>query len=320
MADFTPFPGAEYNVSLADLLARNIFGAQGVSAPAHNRVPFVFTSDMNLENVGNWSVNTLGLSDLASTLGYTSPVAIPDQTTNVRDSISTWTGPNSITSGAAITRGAGNNDSMIAMAVNPNSIRWDQPKRFAKKDTQTGSLFLFFSDNAGENNDILTLTMSGTTGNIDVRALNNQQNHVKGHAIQNRNKLLIWHKLYNLTRQPMFFKNSRNGTVKQNNFYIIYRTLLMPMEIRFVGFFSKVLDFTENAMDPFKRDYTMQFTVVQTDPPLSQLVSYARDNIGDPRGLNLPGAVTAGPSTPGQSLASPGQTAIVPNTPIISTT
>jgi hypothetical protein len=164
MADFTPFPGSEYNVSLADLISRNIFGAQGVSAPSHNRVPFIFTSDLNMDAVNGTSNGISGLSYLANKAGYTTPLVVPDQTTNVRDSISTWTGPNTITSGAAVPKGAGNNDSMIAMAVNPNSIRWDQPKRFAKKDTQTGSLFLFFSDNAGENNDILTLTMSGTTG------------------------------------------------------------------------------------------------------------------------------------------------------------
>jgi hypothetical protein len=303
MSDYTPFPGSAYNVSLADLLARNIFGAQGVSAPSHTRIPFIFTSDLNLFQSGYVDVhNASQVSTIVSTFGVADAQIIADQTPNVRDAIATWPGSNNTNPTGGLPAGVapGDSNAMIAMAVNPQSIRWDQPKRFAKKDTQTGSLFLFFSDQAGENNDILTLTMQGTTGNIDTRAINSSEPSAKSHAIQNRNKLIIWHKLYNLSRQPMYYTDN-SGEVFQNNFYIIYRTLLMPFELRFVGFFSKVLEFTENATDPFKRDYTLQFTVTSTDPPLSDLVRFATSGIPSPVAPNTPGAVTGGPGTSADS-------------------
>jgi hypothetical protein len=145
-------------------------------------------------------------------------------------------------------------------------VRWDQPKRFVKKDTQTGSLFLFFSDQNGQNNDILTLTFAGSTGNIDPRSTDPTT------AAQNAQKLQIWHQLYALTRQPMYY--TLGGTTYQNNFYIIYDTVLIPFPLRFIGFFSKVMDFTEDAEHPFARNYSMQFTVVSTNPSLDNLVMY----------------------------------------------
>jgi hypothetical protein len=78
--------------------------------------------------------------------------------------------------------------------------------------------------------------------------------------------------------------------------------VLIPFELRFIGFFSKVLDFSEHATDPFKRDFNMQFTVTSTDPPLGDLVRFATSAIPGPTLPNTPGAVTA---TTGEYPASP---------------
>ena len=288
----TDFVGQAYNISLADLIAQNLFGATNINAPTHQRIPFIFTSDYLLYQTG-----FTGVKDVAATataLGVTDPQAIQEQTSNVRDSISIWPSSNNVSSSQSVPTGMVADDSaMIAMAINPQSIRWDQPKRFVKKDTQTGALFLFFADNAGENNDILTLTINGTSGNIDTRAFANIDKSAQAYATQNAKKLITWHKLYQLTRQPMFYTVSSEGVSYQNNFYIIYRTLLMPFELRLTGFFSKVLEFTENAADPFKRDFSMQFTVTSTNPPLSDLVRFLTSGRPSPVGQNSPGAATA---------------------------
>lgn len=288
MANEQTFPGSGYNIQLSDLLARQIFGQRTLSSATHNRIPFIFTSDLNLYNAG--------YSDPASVAGSGqiggAEQVIPDQTPNIRDSISVWPGFNNTSQDQGRPAATPQDDgAMIAMAVNPQSIKWDQPKRFTKKDTQTGALFLFFSDNAGENNDILTLTISGTSGNIDTRGLANSDDTVNSHARQNSQKLLIWHRLYNLSRQPVYYKDN-TGTTYQNNFYIIYRTMLIPFELRFIGFFSKVLEFTEDATDPFKRNFTMTFTVTSTDPPLTDLIRFATSSIPPPLQPNTPGAVT----------------------------
>ena len=290
MANDQTFPGSGYNIQLSDLLARQLFGQRTLSAPTHNRIPFIFTSDYNLSKSGYTNVD----ASMALTTYQTGDISqtIPEQTPNVQDSISVWPGFNNVNQDQG--RAANvppDNGAMIAMAVNPQSIRWDQPKRFAKKDTQTGSLFLFFSDQAGENNDILTLTISGTSGNIDTKSMNNADSNASDYASQNSQKLIIWHRLYNLTRQPMFYTDNQ-GITYQNNFYIIYRTILIPFELRFIGFFSKVLEFSENATDPFKRDFTMQFTVTTTDPPLSDLVRFVTSGIPGPTLPNTSTAVT----------------------------
>lgn len=152
---------------------------------------------------------------------------------------------------------------VINMAVNPNTIRWSQPKRYVKRDTMNGSVFFHFTDSKGQNNDILTLTFSGSTGNINTQnGLDNSTN--TGADV----KLRIWHELYALTREPVLL----DGGLK-NEIFITYRTVLMPIPITFVGFFNQVLEFTENAAHPFSRDYTFGFTVTNTSPPLDDLTN-----------------------------------------------
>lgn len=152
---------------------------------------------------------------------------------------------------------------VISMAVNPNTIKWNQPKRFNKRDTMNGSVFFHFTNQNGQNNDILTLNFTGNTGNI------NTQNGLDASTATGADvKLRIWHELYALTREPVLL----DGGVK-NEFFITYRTVLLPIPVTFIGFFNQVLEFTENAKDPFSRDYNFGFTVTNTSPPLDDLTN-----------------------------------------------
>jgi hypothetical protein len=130
---------------------------------------------------------------------------------------------------------------------------------------QQGATFFHFSDRNGQNNDILTLDFTGNTGNIWSKDPANKQ------------KLLIWHMLYRMSREPMHFDVSdiTDGTTvrRANQQYIYYQTPLFPSQIQFTGFFSKVLEFEESAESPFNRQYTMAFTVTGTNPPLDDIVS-----------------------------------------------
>ena len=80
------------------------------------------------------------------------------------------------------------------------------------------------------------------------------------------------------------------ATNLKNEFYITYRTVLMPIQITLVGFFSQVMEFTESAQDPFNRDYSFAFTVVYTSPSLDELV----DRVGT--SLTTLGQATLGAS------------------------
>jgi hypothetical protein len=158
---------------------------------------------------------------------------------------------------------------IIEMAVNPQTINWKQPKRITKRDTQQGSIFFHFTNKNGQNNDILTLDFSGTTGNIDYRGDSNfdpnNSSTISNGAIR---KAIIWHNLWNLTREPMILEDG-----SQNNFYILYSSNLILSTVMLVGFFNSVLSFGETAGRPFSKDYNFSFVVTDTTPPLDDLLA-----------------------------------------------
>lgn len=167
----------------------------------------------------------------------------------------------------------------IAMALNPNSVKFTQPKRFTKKNTRNGTVFFHFTNDQCQNNDVLTLSFKGNTGNIDRRGSLTSAGQsadpfaptgtavpVDGDTGALR-RILVWHNLYLLTREPMYFSDGI-----ENDFVITYMSALFPQAIDFHGFFNQVLDFEENAKKPNSRDYSFEFTVTSTDPPLENML------------------------------------------------
>lgn len=162
---------------------------------------------------------------------------------------------------------------VIRMMVNPESLQFSQSKRISRRDTMQGSTFYHFTNKANQNNDILEVSMSGQTGNIRTNV--DPLSLVSTGAYQ---KLRVWHDLYALTREGMVLDPENTGNPKignsiPNQFYITYRTVLFPVQVTLVGFFSKVLEFTENASNPFSTGYSLQFTVTDTYPRLEDVGS-----------------------------------------------
>lgn len=171
----------------------------------------------------------------------------------------------------------------ITMALNPKSVRFEQPKRYTKKDTRSGSVFFHFTNTKGQNNDILTMRFQGNTGNIDLHGTFDAPEKDPG-ALQSGTaidaqrraeqdtgafrKLMVWHNLYLLSREPMLLDDNT-----ENVFRITYVSQLFPRTIEFSGFFAKVLDFEENAAKPNSRDYSFDFIVTSTEPDLDDLVN-----------------------------------------------
>lgn len=194
----------------------------------------------------------------------------------------------------------------IAMAINPKSVKFTQPKRFKRTDTREGSVFFHFSNSKGQNNDILTLTFSGNTGNIDLRGTlgspETQQLQIntlgaRGENVKNANpidsvnkgpdtgalnKLLTWQNLYLLTREPMII-----GNALENAFQITYVSAVLPVTIDFFGFFNNVLTWEDNAEKPNSRDYDFEFTVTRTEPDLDEYMSESLALLND-ASLNVP--------------------------------
>jgi len=181
----------------------------------------------------------------------------------------------------------------IAMAVNPNSVKFVQPKRFSKKDTRDGSVFFHFTNNKGQNNDLLTLQFAGNTGNLDLRGSLGDPNQEPSQSQQEVTnaasgqgagsdtgalyKLLVWHNLYLLTREPMVL-----GDGTENLFSIMYSSPLFPSQITFQGFFTRVLEFEESAEKPNSRNYTFEFQVTATTPDLDEVLRGLTEILGAP--------------------------------------
>ena len=150
----------------------------------------------------------------------------------------------------------------ISMAVNPKSVKWSQPKRWVKKDTREGSVFFHFTNAKGQNQDVLTLSFSGNTGNIDLQgSLANSPGADTGALY----KLLVWHNLYLMSREPMLL-----GDGTENLVTMVYSSPLFPVEVAFDGFFSKVVEFEETAEKPNSRNYSFEFTVTRAEPDLDE--------------------------------------------------
>ena len=177
------------------------------------------------------------------------------------------TSPPAVWSGSDFFNGLNNSYlKVIEMAINPKSVKFTQPKRWTKKDTRTGSVFFHFNNTRGQNNDILTMSFQGNTGNIDTRAYQNPNEIAVDHG--GLRKFIIWHNLYLLTREPLLLADNT-----ENVFRISYQSPLLTQTIDFYGFFNAVLDFTENAEKPHSRDYSFDFTVTRTSPDLDGILN-----------------------------------------------
>ena len=177
----------------------------------------------------------------------------------------------------------------IALRVNPHVVQFNQPKRITKRNTQGGTVFFHWSDLNGLNNDILELAFKGRTGNIRTKqsipgsgnpsatglqdagnVLSGGVTSTPGTPNQGAAKLLLWSRLYTLTRVPVVDPSTK----LRNVFEITYRSPLLPRAFVFYGFFSKVLDFSETAEQPWLVEWAMNFTVQATQPSLDVITAY----------------------------------------------
>lgn len=259
-----------------EFFSNSVYQASGGATV--RRVPFTFTSTARLLKAGKLDAIGNKFSSLIADENRLGQLAaIEAETRGIEATQQLGVSP--IENQDNKTDRVGTSSSIIQMAINPQSIAWRQNKRISKRDTMEGSVYFHFTNSQNQNNDILTLSFQGKTGNI------NTQNPTDATVTGANQKLRIWHELYNLTREPILLdKNNTGKNIPfgiKNEFFITYRTALIPVQITLVGFFSKVLEFTETANDPFNRDYSFDFTVVHTSPSLDDLVTQVNTRLTD---------------------------------------
>lgn len=253
-------------LTVADF-AQNIASPTITGSGLTHRVPFALTSTARLIRSGkvkaldNYTTAAIRASSLTNQLLKIEEEVRPISNTyhSSADLFSATTPSDSVSS-------------VISMAVNPQDIKWNQPKRYSKRDTMQGSVFFHFTDSADRNNDILTINFSGKTGNI-----NTQVGPIDAIMTGANLKLKIFHDLYHLTREGVLLNNINTGTNVttgiRNEFFVSYKTILMPIPLTLIGFFNTALEFSESAGDPFNRNWSFAFTVTATSPELDDLAS-----------------------------------------------
>lgn len=250
--------------------------SQGTPAQG-KRIPFSFTSTKRLINSGLLPVVGSELAKAQAATDIKTELAIIQLESTSRAAVAQLGLANYLSQAEQIANTVTPFGMPIINAqINPQTVRWEQNKRIVKRDTMNGSTFFHFTNDADQNNDILTCTFTGKTGNI-----NTQANILDILSTGASLKLRIFHELYNLTREEMLLsKDSRGRALPRgikNDFFITYRTMLMPVQITLIGHFSKVLEFTETAADPFNRDYSFSFTVTRTSPSLDDIAQMIAD-------------------------------------------
>lgn len=243
MASFANF----FRKTIAGNVNQDDFATSG----RRQRVPFIFTSDLMLSQAGTSPVGGRGLGADEGDGSILQPITI---TGTGSTAVIT---PTDVMGGEAPTPAS---QALVKMAINPNSIKWSQSKRYTKTDVMDGSIFTHFLDSNQQNNDLLRLEFSGNTG------------YIGPNAPGSREKLLAWHRLYNISRQPMVYFDGQQWL--PNRFYIKYNSpRFATQSITFTGVYEGVVQFEDNANEPLSGPYSFAFIVTKSNPSLDKIMS-----------------------------------------------
>lgn len=180
----------------------------------------------------------------------------------------------------------------IALALNPKNIKAAQPKRIVVKPKMRGSTIYHYTDHKGRNNDLMTLQMRGSSGNIDRGswidpAFQAGDSPTDPNGVQA--KILTWNNLYQLSREPAILPD---GT--RNDVTISVVSNIMPIVIDYIGYFNAVLEYEIVSEKPFSVDYSMEFTVLRTIPDMDEITHEIANTLAMIRATPAPDAAIFG--------------------------
>jgi len=202
----------------------------------------------------------------------------------------------------------------VSMIMNPTQVAFRQAKRITTRDTHAGKVFFHWTNSLGRNNDILGLEFTGRTGNLNFRTntlfngmygryktqidgrgpiewLNKISKNTRdasesgvaevklqgeGYSSSGIAKLANFWNLYALTREPIV--DPRTGAPVY--YYITYSSpMLGNTFITFIGHFNRVMDFTDDANEPFSKQYSFGFTALSSIPSMDYLYNTLTNNL-----------------------------------------
>lgn len=169
----------------------------------------------------------------------------------------------------------------VIMELNPSSIQIQQTKRIARADVRGGAVFYHGVNVEGADNDILILSISGSSGDIRVppqRAAgtaepgegntNQEVEAEKAWLDAVRRRFREFWKLVQMSREPILLSD---GTV--NKFFLTMVSPVFQIDVTFEGFFSQPLTWSESATEKGSITWDCEFTVNRVTPSFADYVA-----------------------------------------------
>jgi hypothetical protein len=185
----------------------------------------------------------------------------------------------------------------VRMKMNPETVTFTQNKRITRRDTQSGAVFFHWTNAKGRNNDVINIAFSGSTGNINIRTgmqrnsvvskqtkrlrdfLKSQtkQEGLDVETLAGASKLLNFWNLYSMTREPVIDPFSG---IPNKSYFMYTSPILGNAMITFIGYFDRVLEFTDDASNPFSKNYSFSFVATETMPSMDDIFRYISLSLG----------------------------------------
>jgi hypothetical protein len=165
-------------------------------------------------------------------------------------------------------------NAQVEMLLNPNQLSIQQDKRIARSDVRGGTVFYHGVNRTGEDNDILTLAIKGSSGDIrlptphPVGALSDPQEDAERERALEENwadtvylRYVEFWKLVQLSRERILLDDG-----SRNEFRLSAVGLSYMVVVTFFGFFSKPITWTESANSKGTVEWECEFTVNRIVP------------------------------------------------------
>lgn len=206
-----------------------------------------------------------------------------------------------------------NKEKGVSMLMNPTNVSFRQAKRITRRDTQAGANFMHWTNQKGQNDDIIQMNFSGMTGNINLnkgaykkgsfgdtaaaylnkgtdwlndkmaegsQALNSALSLQPKGTTKNTagvSKLASFWKLYTITRDPVIDVTDGSPVFT----YISYSSPLFGNTfVTFIGHFDNALEFEDVAEEPFNKRWSFGFTAIGSMPDMDSIYAVMLKNLG----------------------------------------
>lgn len=160
----------------------------------------------------------------------------------------------------------------VSMMINPTDMTITQPKRKTEVKVQSGSRFLHFLNAQNQNNDIMRISISGSTGAMhvgpDVPADSPE-------AIAAAMRYKTWLSFYALVNEPMIFLDTTSGTSAQlcaNQFSLICPSPHLKVPVAFIGHWDAMPEVKVSADHPHSVSYSATFVVDHVEGGLDNIL------------------------------------------------